>query len=80
MTISRKTYYRSEVFRAIIYPIVFIIVIFLFVQFRAYYGENVDLTVYWNIAFATLVATLICYGLSYSLIKPKKRRRKRKSR
>jgi len=74
---DRKTYYRSEVFRTLLYPLVFVAVIFVFLQLKIYNG-SVDTTVYWNIAFATLVATLICYGLSYVLIKPKKRRRRKR--
>lgn len=78
MPFSRKDYYKAEVLRVIAYPLVFFIVICLLLQLKLYDDDSAGLSVYWNIALATLVSCLLCYGLSYVLVKPKKRRRRRK--
>lgn len=64
---KRKEYYKAELFRAIIYPVVFLIVVLLFSGLGVYYGEPIKLDAYVNLAVITLIATLICYLLSYTL-------------
>jgi len=73
MALTKKAYYKSEVLRVIVFPIIFLSVAIIFVILKIYAGEPIDFWIYVNLSLITLIATLISYALSYKFVKVKKK-------
>lgn len=63
---SRKEYYRSEVFRALLYPLVFVIIAYIVTQ-TGIFGEAFmpdDLRIYFGVALLGAVSLMVLYAIT----------------
>jgi len=67
--VERQTYYKSEIFRVLLYPLVFLLVVFIFVALHIYVGEPIDIWLFMNLTVVALTATLICYFITYKMVR-----------
>jgi multidrug transporter EmrE-like cation transporter len=72
MSLSKKTYFKIETFRLLLFPIALVIVTVGFIFLRMYLGDNFDMWIYINYAILSAIAGIVCIFVSYVWQKKKK--------